>query len=60
DSADFFYKCTELYAPEAERAVRWNDPALGIRWPVEVPLLSAKDRDAPLLADASVLPAYPG
>jgi dTDP-4-dehydrorhamnose 3,5-epimerase len=60
DSADFFYKCTTLCAPEAERAVRWDDPALGIRWPVQAPRLSAKDAAAPRLADAPVLPTYPG
>lgn len=60
DSADFFYKCTELYAPDAERAIAWNDPALGIPWPMTEPLLSAKDRVAPRLADAPVLPSYPG
>ena len=60
DTADFFYKCTELYAPETERVVRWDDPALGIRWPIAAPLLSAKDRAAPTLADAPVLPVYRG
>jgi dTDP-4-dehydrorhamnose 3,5-epimerase len=60
DSADFFYKCTALYAPEAERSIAWNDPAIGIAWPLQEPLLSAKDRVAPRLADAPVLPAYPG
>ncbi len=60
ESADFFYKCTELYAPECERSIAWNDPALGIRWPVTEPLLSGKDRAAPTLARAPVLPAYPG
>jgi dTDP-4-dehydrorhamnose 3,5-epimerase len=58
ESADFFYKCTELYAPEAERSIAWNDPAIGIRWPVSEPLLSAKDRVAPRLQDAPVLPQY--
>jgi len=58
ESADFFYKCTALFAPEAERAVRWDDPALGIRWPVEAPRLSAKDAAAPPLSQAPVLPAY--
>jgi dTDP-4-dehydrorhamnose 3,5-epimerase len=58
DSADFFYKCTELYAPEAERAIAWNDPAIGIRWPVDRPLLSAKDQAAPRLEVAPVLPEY--
>ena len=60
DSADFFYKCTELYAPECDRSIAWNDPAIGIRWPLAEPLLSSKDRAAPTLARAPVLPAYPG
>jgi dTDP-4-dehydrorhamnose 3,5-epimerase len=58
DSADFFYKCTELYAPEAERSIAWNDPSIGIRWPVVDPLLSAKDRAAPSLSAAPVLPEF--
>ena len=54
DSADFLYKTTQYYAPQAEGSVRWNDPALGIEWPLDgnTPLLSAKDTVAPLLADA--------
>lgn len=53
-SADFLYKTTAYYAPEAERAVRWNDPALAIAWPTlpAAPTLSARDAAAPLLADA--------
>lgn len=58
ESADFLYKCTELYAPEADRGIAWNDPALGIPWPIAEPLLSAKDRAAPRLEDAPVLPVY--
>jgi dTDP-4-dehydrorhamnose 3,5-epimerase len=58
DSADFYYKCTTPYAPDAERSIRWDDPAIGIVWPVRDPLLSKKDAAAPLLADAPVLPAY--
>jgi dTDP-4-dehydrorhamnose 3,5-epimerase len=58
ESADFFYKCTELYAPECDRSVAWDDPAIGIAWPVNDPLLSAKDRGAPRLANAPVLPAF--
>ncbi len=51
DSADFLYKTTAYYAPEAERSLRWDDPALDIAWPLEgaTPTLSAKDRDAPFL-----------
>jgi dTDP-4-dehydrorhamnose 3,5-epimerase len=45
----FHYKCTEFYDPEAERAIRWDDPGLGIDWPVDDPTLSAKDRSALLL-----------
>jgi dTDP-4-dehydrorhamnose 3,5-epimerase len=58
DVADFVYKCTALYAPEHDRGIRWNDPDLAIPWPLEAPLLSAKDASAPLLRDATVLPAY--
>lgn len=58
DSADFSYKCTDFYSPAAERGIAWNDPDLGIAWPVERPLLSAKDAAAPKLAQAPVLPVY--
>ena len=53
-SADFLYKATAYYAPEAERGIRWNDPAIGVEWPAfdTAPLLSAKDAAAPLLAEA--------
>ena len=55
DSADFLYKTTDYYAPEHERAILWNDPAIGIAWPLTVePLLSTKDQAASLLADAPV------
>jgi dTDP-4-dehydrorhamnose 3,5-epimerase len=50
--AVFAYKCTDYYAPLAERTVRWNDPAIGVRWPLIEPVLVApKDAAAPLLAD---------
>ena len=58
DTADFLYKCTALYAPHTDRGVLWNDPDLGISWPVQEPLLSPKDAVLPRLKDASVLPAY--
>ncbi len=58
DSADFFYKCTEFYVPEAERSIAWNDPRLGIPWPAKEPLLSAKDRAAPTLDAAPMLPVF--
>jgi dTDP-4-dehydrorhamnose 3,5-epimerase len=58
DTADFMYKCTATYAPEHERGVAWNDPDIGIPWPVERPMLSAKDAAAPRLKDAPHLPRY--
>jgi len=57
-SADFFYKCTEYYAPEADRVLAWNDPAIGIRWPTRTPLLSKKDAAARPLSEAPVLPSF--
>lgn len=50
DSALVNYKCTELYHAETELGVRWDDPAIGILWPVEQPRLSAKDASALPLA----------
>jgi len=58
DCADFVYKCTAPYRPDAERGIRWDDPTIGIRWPVTHPLLSKKDEAAPWLNDAQVLPEY--
>jgi dTDP-4-dehydrorhamnose 3,5-epimerase len=50
DRAIFAYKCTRAYDPSGDRAVRWDDPAIGIEWPVAEPVLSQKDSAAPLLA----------
>jgi dTDP-4-dehydrorhamnose 3,5-epimerase len=58
EQADLAYKCTELYRPEYDRGIRWNDPEIGIEWPLEEPLLSPKDDAAPLLRDAPILPSY--
>lgn len=52
DVADFQYKCTALYHPESDSGVAWNDPELDIRWPVDNPILSTKDRTLPFLRDA--------
>jgi dTDP-4-dehydrorhamnose 3,5-epimerase len=52
DGADVLYKCTDEYAPELDRGVRWDDPELGIPWPVEEPVLSEKDRSWPGLREA--------
>ncbi len=51
ETALFAYKCTEPYAPQHERAIRWDDPTLAIDWPISVAQVSEKDRHAPLLAD---------
>lgn len=56
DEADFLYKCTDFYSPADERAIRWNDAALAIDWPVNNPSLSAKDSLAPVLAEADLPP----
>lgn len=60
ETADFLYKCTDYYQPDDEGSIAWNDPALGIEWPIANPVLSAKDAKAPLLKDIpeTNLPAY--
>ncbi len=55
DTAEVVYKCTSLYAPEQEGSVLWNDPEIGIDWPIESPLLSAKDKVGQLLKDVPSL-----
>lgn len=55
--AEFFYKTTDYYAPEWERSIVWNDPAIGIVWPLvegALPTLSERDALAPTLAEAEV------
>jgi dTDP-4-dehydrorhamnose 3,5-epimerase len=57
ESADFLYKTTNYYAPSYERCIAWNDPAIGIEWPlaqngIAAPLLSAKDLKGKQLIDA--------
>lgn len=56
ESADFLYKTTDYWAPEHERCVAWNDPDLGITWPLDgiEPILSAKDRVGTPLGQAEV------
>ena len=58
DTADFLYKCDNLYSPEHEISIRWNDPVLGINWEIGDPALSAKDAAAPLLAEVANLPQF--
>ncbi|MDO9268607.1 MAG: dTDP-4-dehydrorhamnose 3,5-epimerase [Methylobacter sp.] len=53
DTAEFLYKTTDYWAPEFERSIAWNDPAIGIHWPIQgEPSLSAKDQLGKSLADA--------
>ena len=64
ETADVYYKCTDFYSPADERGVRWDDPAIGIDWPVAVlglargapvtPIVAPRDAAAPLLADADL------
>jgi dTDP-4-dehydrorhamnose 3,5-epimerase len=59
ESADFFYKCDELYRPAEELVLRWNDPQLGIDWGCDAPELSARDREGFTLAELGPhLPRY--
>jgi dTDP-4-dehydrorhamnose 3,5-epimerase len=51
DTALFYYKCSDYYAPECEAGVLWSDPDLGIDWPMKQPLLSEKDAEYPRLKD---------
>lgn len=55
ETADFLYKTTDFYSPVDERTIRWNDPQLGIEWPLKgEPVVSPKDAAGNLLADAEV------
>ena len=59
DAAEFEYKCTDYYHPGGEIVVAWNDPAIGIEWPLDQPLLSGRDASAPALASlGDRLPEY--
>jgi len=51
DLADVAYKCTSLYKPEDEVSLIWNDPDIGIEWPIDKPLVSEKDAAAPRLSE---------
>ncbi|HNT35179.1 MAG TPA: dTDP-4-dehydrorhamnose 3,5-epimerase [bacterium] len=57
DFAQVEYKCTDFYRPEEEITIRWNDPDIGIDWQIKNPILSDKDRNAPLLNEVmDILP----
>ena len=53
DEADFVYKITAEYAPELEGGIRWNDPEIGVEWPIQDPVLSSRDLQLPMLNDAN-------
>ena len=56
ESAEIAYKCTEYYHPEDDHSLLWNDPGIGIEWPLVIPdpVLSEKDRDASSLSEAAL------
>lgn len=54
ETALFTYKCTDLYHPECDAGVRWDDPEIGIKWPLAEPILSQKDEQLPFLRDIPV------
>lgn len=54
EEADFAYKVSTEYAPELDSGILWNDPALGIPWPIDEPVLSSKDLHLPRLCEAPV------
>lgn len=60
DRVVFTYLCTDVWVKEFDSGIRWNDPQFGIEWPIDAPLLSDKDAQAPLLADipADRLPVF--
>jgi dTDP-4-dehydrorhamnose 3,5-epimerase len=62
EDADFFYKCTDYYHPASERGIAWDDPDIGIAWPLRDVALSAKDQQNPRLHDQAIenLPVYQG
>ena len=60
DEAEVIYKVTEEYAPELDRGIIWNDPVVGIRWPLEEPIISLKDSSLPFLKNADHNFVYKG
>jgi dTDP-4-dehydrorhamnose 3,5-epimerase len=51
DACEVLYKCTGTYNSKGEAGIRWNDPEIGIEWPIQAPVLSPKDANAPSLAE---------
>jgi dTDP-4-dehydrorhamnose 3,5-epimerase len=61
ETAEFEYKCTDFYDPTSELSIAWNDPEIGIPWPIAEPLLSPKDAEAPRLSEVlDQLPTFSG
>lgn len=58
DETDVIYKCTAIYDAAGDRSIVWNDPDIGIEWPVKDPLMSTKDAAAPRLKQAPMLPSF--
>jgi dTDP-4-dehydrorhamnose 3,5-epimerase len=59
EEIDFLYKCTDFYAPQHERTIRWDDPQVGVQWPLPAgiaPILSGKDARASLFVAAEIYP----
>ncbi len=54
DDVEFLYKADNLYDPQADRNIRWNDPEIGVEWNVENPIVSEKDAKAPFLKDSDI------
>lgn len=54
EDVELSYKVDELYSPENDRSIRWNDPEIGVEWGIDEPILSEKDKNAPLLKDSDV------
>ena len=52
ETAEIAYKCSEIYHPQDEQGIRWNDPEIAINWPGDNPILSEKDKALPMMADS--------
>ena len=55
ETAEIAYKCSEIYHPEYEQGIRWDDPEISIEWPRGNPILSKKDKLLPMLADSDFI-----